>query len=214
MTQSDDWRIQNEKLRRSFDTVADRYAAEFLDELDRKPFDRELLDTLAARLRGRRVLEVGGGPGHIGDYLGARGVDVVLSDISTGQLQQSSSTRRLVCDLARLPIRPGSLDGILAFYCLIYGPPDPLDDVFAEWRGALMPDGIAITVVHAGDGFIRADEWWDRPVDLHLVFRDPDDFTARLQRAGFEIEQSTVRPPYDDEYATDRHYVVARRVAD
>ena len=74
----------------SFDRIADLYRREFAGELDRKPFDRELLDRVARRFpRGAPVLEVGSGPAHVGAYLRTRGVPVIASDASVGQVREA-----------------------------------------------------------------------------------------------------------------------------
>ena len=49
---------------RGYDRVAENYAAEYFDELGRKPFDREVLDEFAASVRSQGlVCEIGCGPG-------------------------------------------------------------------------------------------------------------------------------------------------------
>src|SRR5205814_663184 len=113
----------------AFDRVADLYRREFADELDRKPFDRLLLARLVDRFPlGLPVLEVGAGPAHVAGFLAARGVSVLASDASRGQLLEArvldAARPLVVADLARLPVSRGGLGGIVAFYCLIYGPPE------------------------------------------------------------------------------------------
>jgi len=163
----------------------------------------------------RAVLEVGAGPGHIGAHLAAAGVPVVVSDASLGQMREARAldpARPLVvADLGRLPVGRESLAGIVAFYCLIYGPPEDLDPVLADWREALVPGGVVVIAVHAGVGALHAQDFLGRPVDVTVVLRDPHDMAARLESRGFEVVETTVRPPYDDEHATDRCYVVATR---
>jgi len=202
----------------SFDRVADLYRREFADELDRKPFDRALLARVAARFApGRPVLEVGAGPGHVAAHLAASGVAMVVSDASLGQAREAVALDParpvLGADLALLPVGAGRLGGLVAFYCLIYGPAECLDDVFADWHGALAPDGLVVIAVHAGEGALRVDEWQGRRVDMTVVLRDPDDLVARLGAAGFAVDECTVRPPYADEHRTDRCYIVAWRGA-
>jgi SAM-dependent methyltransferase len=211
-----DWRAETASVAAAFDRVADLYRREFADELDRKPFDRALLDRLVDRFPpGRPVLEVGAGPAHIAGFLAERGVSVVASDASLGQLHQArrldADRPVLLADLARLPLRRGGLGGIVAFYCLIYGAPEPLDEVFADWYRALEPGGVAVIAVHAGHGTIDIDEWEGRRVGITIVLRDPDDLSARLERTGFVVDERSVRPPYEDEHATDRCYIVASR---
>jgi len=212
------WRRETARLRTSFDRIADFYRHQFADELDRKPFDRELLNRLASRFPRRSpVLEVGAGPAHIGAYLARWGVSAIASDASLGQLQQARGldpTRSLVAaDLARLPVRKGGLGGIVAFYCLIYGPPEQLDHILADWHSVLASGGLVVIAVHAGEGTQHIDEVQGRPVDITIVLRDPDDLVARLEASGFAIEELTVRPPYHDEHPTHRCYVVATRAA-
>lgn len=211
-----DWRTETARVAASYDTIADLYRRQFADELERKPFDRDLLSRVAGRFTaGRPVLEVGAGPGHVAAYLAQHGVAGVVSDVSLGQLREArvlDPARGLVAsDLARLPVRPGSLAGVVAFYCLIFGAAEHLDEVFADWYRALGPGGLAVVAVHAGRRTTHVDEWQGRAVDLTFVLRDPDDLAARVEQAGFAVEEQTVRPPYEDEHPTDRCYLVATR---
>jgi trans-aconitate methyltransferase len=74
---------QPSELEASYDRVAKQYADEFFRELERKPFDRELLDTFAESVcRGGEVCEIGCGPGHISRYLQDRGATMRGIDLS------------------------------------------------------------------------------------------------------------------------------------
>jgi SAM-dependent methyltransferase len=212
-----DWQIESDRAVRSFDVIADLYREKYADELDRKPYDRALLDELAVALRrdgsAAPVLEVGAGPGQISAYLQAHGVPVITSDASRAQTIEARRLvpRRpaLVADLARLPVKRGGVGAIVAFYCLIFGPPGPLDTVFAAWRRALPDGGRVVVAVHAGEGAIHVEEWHGRAVDMTVVRRDPDDLVARLARQGFQIDRAETRSPYPHEQE-ERLYVVAR----
>jgi hypothetical protein len=71
---------QPSELESSYDRVARYYAAEYFDELCRKPFDRELLDRFAERVSGAGgIWEIGCGPGQIARYLKDRGVRIAGS---------------------------------------------------------------------------------------------------------------------------------------
>lgn len=67
-----------------YDVVANDYAQAFADELDRKPFDRDLLDRWAAVVAGRGpVWDVGCGPAaHVTRYLADRRVEAEGVDLS------------------------------------------------------------------------------------------------------------------------------------
>ena len=211
------WDVERERVAGSFDTVADLYRIKYATELDAKPFDRALLGELATAIGrdtpGSLAFEVGAGPGQVSAFLRERGVPVVASDASRRQTRQARRTvperPAVVTDLARLPVRSGALGALVAFYCLIYGPPQPLDAVFAEWRRALVRGGRVVLAVHAGEGTIHVDEWQGRPVDITVVLRDPDDLVARLTRQGFSLERAVTRPPEAQEHPTDRFYAIA-----
>jgi SAM-dependent methyltransferase len=209
----DDWTRTTRRVTTAFDNIADLYREKFARELDGKPFDRALLERVAARIpRGEPVLEVGAGPGQIGAFLHTRGVPTIASDASLGQLREARvlapERPAAAVDLARLPVRAGALGAIVAFYCLIYGPQEAHDVVFHEWRRALRPDGLAVIAVQAGTGSMEYDGYQGRPARLTIVMRDPDLLVKQLERNGFAVDECVVRPPYDGE-GVDRCYVVA-----
>ena len=208
------WEDDRRRATASFDAVAEPYREQFSEEFDHKAFDRDLLVRVAKQLpRDQPVLEVGAGPAHVSRFIEAQsGVRPIASDAAPLQLREARilDPRRalMIADLARLPVGAHQLGGIIAFYCLIFGPPEPLDAVFVDWHRALRPGALAVIAVHAGDGELHADEWMGRAVDLTVVKRDPDDLAARLVRNGFAIQEHVVRPPYPDE-TTHRCYIVA-----
>ena len=71
----------------TYDRVAPQYTATFFDELSRKPFDCDLLDTFAGRVRHRGlVCDLGCGPGHVARYLKDRDVEVCGVDLSAAMI--------------------------------------------------------------------------------------------------------------------------------
>src|SRR5258707_10534643 len=114
-------------IRKSYDAVARQYADEIYGELAGKPFDREVLDRFAERVRGRGpVCDLGCGPAQIGRYLRDRGVDAFGADLSSGMLAQA---QRLNPDLQfvqtsmlALGLRSEKLAGVAAFYSIIHIP--------------------------------------------------------------------------------------------
>lgn len=202
----------------SFDRIADLYGAEYADKFDTKPVEQRWFELAIGRFpAGRPVLEVGAGPAQVSIFLASRGVPVVASDASVDQIRQAARFAPhlplLAVDLARLPFADGTLGGIVAYYCLMYGPAKLLDGVFAQWRRALAVGGLALIVVHAGEGVLHTGEFRGRPTDINLVRRDPDDLCDRLTAAGFAIETRAMRRPVGAEAPSDRLFVMARRLA-
>src|SRR4030095_9457319 len=90
-TTQNEARPLTENLIFSYDPAAERYAEIFFDELDRKPFDRALLDQFADDVRGcGKVCDLGCGPGQVSRYLQALGVDVFGLDLSPRMVEVAS----------------------------------------------------------------------------------------------------------------------------
>src|SRR5260221_14284086 len=110
-----------ERVRSSYDAVADKYEALFLGELQDKPRDRELLTAFADSVNDP-IVDVGCGPGQIGLYVRQHGRRVFGLDLST-QMSRLASGRldgALASDMRQLPFASGTLGGLLAFYSLIH----------------------------------------------------------------------------------------------
>jgi trans-aconitate methyltransferase len=111
------WR---QNLVSSYDHAAERYAETFFDELDRKPFDRTLLDKFADDIRDRgQVCDLGCGPGHISRYLKAPGVDVFGVDLSSRMVEIASRLNPDLTfrqgDMLALDLSNHALSGVVVF---------------------------------------------------------------------------------------------------
>ena len=202
-------------VRVSFDRIAEQYAADFADELTRKPWDVERLRRFAAECEPGPVLDLGCGPaGHVGRFLvelGARVVGVDFSERSVVHASRLNPTLRFVAGNAReLPIADRACAGIVAFYALIYGGDAWTAAALAEVRRVLGVGGRLLIAVHAGTGAQQFSEYKGMPVDVELHYRQPAAFAALVRQAGFAVESVEVRPPYAFEHATERLYINAR----
>lgn len=200
----------------SYDAIAEQYAAQYFDELDGKPFDREVLDRFATGVRGRgRVCDLGCGPGQIARYLAGRGVDAFGIDASASMV---ATARRLnpkldfrQGDFFALALADGALAGVAAFYCLIHCARAELGRAIAEIHRVLMPGGRFLMAVHAGEGEVGRDEMYGKRVALVATLFSDDEVRAALTAAGFRIDEVAARDPYAFEYPSQRIYATATR---
>jgi SAM-dependent methyltransferase len=204
-----------ERIRESYDRLADEYTRRIAGELAGKPFDRALLDALAERVKGvGQVCDVGCGPGHIAAYLHARGADVCGIDISPGMIAEARALNPAiefrVGDFTALDAGDGTWAAIVAFYSLIHLEKRELVRALRELHRVVRPRGLLVLSFHVGNEVRHFDALWERPVNLDFRFFEVDEMREYLDEAGFEIESVVARDAYPGvEVETRRCYITA-----
>ena len=205
------------ELRDSYDQVAEEYVARIFHELEHKPLDRELLDRFAEEVRGLGpACDMGCGPGHIARYLYQRGVKVLGIDLSPRMVELARELTPGIefhqGNMSSLPVDDEAWGGIAAFYSIIHIPREAVIHVLQEFRRVLRPNGLLLLAFHQGQEIVHLDELWGKKVSLDFIFFQRSEMETYLRVAGFEIEDSIERPPYDGvEVQTHRAYIFARR---
>jgi ubiquinone/menaquinone biosynthesis C-methylase UbiE len=205
-------------VRENYDRLARVYARRFLNELQFKPLDRELLNRFAVSVRGRGpVCEMGCGPGHIARYLKDAGTNVFGLDLSPGMIEQGRQLNPdisfQVGDMMALELGDQSLAGIVAFYAIVNISHKSLQSVFREMARVLEPGGLLLLAFHIGDEILRPGEVLDQPNSMDWFFFQPSDIRRYLEAAALSVEQTIVREPYapEVEYQSPRAYIFARK---
>lgn len=207
--------MEPDELRTSYDAVAATYALKFFDEIDRKPFDRDLLLEFAEACPLGLVLDVGCGPGHVGRFLADRGREVTGIDLSPAMIEHA---RRLspemsfeVGDMRRLAHDDDSIAGIVAFYSLIHIARAEVPAVLLEFKRVLMRGGKLLLAVHGGMGDLSSDEFLGRPVRFQATLFERAELARRVEDSGFRVDEARQRERYDFETHTPRVYLAATR---
>jgi ubiquinone/menaquinone biosynthesis C-methylase UbiE len=213
--------LQASAVQSSYDRVADEYARHIYDELRHKPFDRELLDRFADRVRPMGLTcDLGCGPGQIARYLHQRDVEVCGVDLSPGMITRARQLNRDIeftqGNMLSLSLPDRAWAGIAAFYAIVNLRPLDLVQAIREMHRVLQPGGWLLMAFHIGEEVEHVDNLWDCPVSLDFYFFRTEQVIADLRAAGFAIEEVIERNPYppDVEYQSRRAYVFARRPAD
>ncbi|HMO96442.1 MAG TPA: methyltransferase domain-containing protein [Tepidiformaceae bacterium] len=106
----------------------------------------------AMRAAGKRVLEVGCGPGTDAAHLAREGFTVTAFDrANPGRQARGAAVGWLVADARTLPFRTGSFDVVVASLSLHYLPWAETLRVFREVGELLVPGGIFLFRVNASD---------------------------------------------------------------
>ncbi|MFL5802521.1 MAG: class I SAM-dependent methyltransferase [Roseiflexaceae bacterium] len=209
-----------DKLREGYDQVAEEYVARIFHELEHKPLDRELLDRLAADAHTRGpICDMGCGPGQVAHYLHERGARVLGIDLSPRMVELARQLTPGVefrqGNMLALDVDEAAWGGIAAFYSIIHIPRDQVADALRELRRALRPGGLLLLAFHLGQEIRHLDEWWGKQVSVDFLFFERAEMENYLRAAGFEIEESIEREPYEGvEVTTRRAYIFARKPTD
>ena len=218
-----------DRVRQSYDRIAQRYAEEIGGELAGKPVDRALLRSLADLASAVEeatgpgsVADLGSGPGHVAAYLAALGVSTVAIDLSPAMVEVGRSrypeVQFRVGSLLTLPVTDGEMTGAIAFYSLVHLRPPDRSIALGEIRRAIRPGGwllLAFHVSFAGHDsseIMHVEEWWGERVDLDIYFIEPAEVIADLTAAGFVVMARTDREPWPGvEFASRRCYLLCQR---
>ncbi len=211
--------MKNNDVQDNYDIVAENYAAQFRDEMDKKPFDRKMLDWLIEKVSDLGIIcDVGCGPGQIAGYLYQRGAKICGIDLSPDMIKQARILNPEISfqtgDMLNLQkIADASFGGAAAFYSIVNIPPDSIPQVFGELHRVLKPRGVLLVSFHIGRETIHLDEMLDKKVLLDFYLYETAEIKEKLEAANFEIEEAIERDPYAEavEHQTRRAYIFARK---
>ncbi len=206
------------KVRATYAAVAASYADALTDELAELPFERWLLDRVAAHAGTHPVVEVGCGPGHVTAYLAAAGADATGIDLTPEMVEQARARypegRYEVGDLRAL-MRPAHESGwaaVLGWYSLIHLGPTELPGAVDALVRPLEPGGWLVLALHAGAEVRTMTTWFDHEIDLDVVLHDTAEVVAVTERANLvDVEWYRRGPVARRGETTQRLYVIARK---
>jgi SAM-dependent methyltransferase len=207
-----------DELQSSYDRVAAAYAEHFRDELEKKPFDRKMLDWLAEKVGDLgTICDMGCGPGQAAAYLHGRGVKVCGVDLSEAMTRQARGLNPAIpfgqgdmLDLAG--VADDAYGGVAAFYSIIHVPRPSVAQALRELKRALRPRGVLLLAFHIGRETVHRDEFLGKEVSLDFIFFETAEMKGYLTEAGFELQEVIEREPYPDvEYPSRRAYIFARK---
>jgi ubiquinone/menaquinone biosynthesis C-methylase UbiE len=204
-------------VRAAYNTVAEDYAEAFAGDHLQLPLDRQVLDTFVERIAaGESVLDLGCGPGQVGQYLSEQGLLVVGMDLAQQMLllaRRRTGNGRIVCgDMRSIPFYSGSFSGVVAFYSVHNLPRAALQTALAEIHRILKASGTLVVATHLGEAEVYSSEFLGHDIETvgGTLYRD-DELLAVLDSHSFIVEEVHYRDPLPHEHDTERIYLTCRR---
>lgn len=136
----------------TYDNIATNYAQGYLDRSPWQP----LYDYFLTNLHGKKILDVGSGPGHDAQVFSESGLNVIGIDLSEKLLKIAServkNAQFLKMDMRRLDFPNKSFDGVWAMASVQHLPKSSVAQALSEFRRVIKDDGLLYVSVTIGDG--------------------------------------------------------------
>lgn len=211
---------QTEELRAAHDVLAEVYADRLADALDRMPVDRAVLGLFADLVRQRgagvEVGDIGCGTGRLVPFLTSHGLSPRGWDLSPEMVRVARRDHPdhtfEVADLRSLPLDDASLDGVVAWYSLMYLPAAARDAAMRELARVLAPGGYLVTAFKSGDNALRRGGLsLGLGIGFDVYWLSHEELEGRLEQAGFRTVFRASRPAEPDEPQPQGYLVAQRR---
>ncbi|MFA6094631.1 MAG: class I SAM-dependent methyltransferase [Candidatus Paceibacterota bacterium] len=182
----------------TYNKLASDYDAETADFWEN--FPQDFLNEFVQK-SGKKILNIGSGPGRDGLLLRQLGCDVVCLDASEAMIGmcKAQGFETVLGDLLKLPFKDGSFDGVWAYTSLLHIPKKDFGKAINQIVRVLVPGGVL------GLGLIEGDtEGYKNSsgVDLPRLFSlyKKDEVVDILKEYGFELLQYLEFQPRSKKY--------------
>ena len=210
---------KTEELRNAHDVLAAVYVDRLATILDQMPIERAVLGLFAELVReggtGTDVGDIGCGTGRLAPYLSSQGLSPHGVDLSPEMIRVAQRDYPghpfQVADLRALPFEDARLDGVVAWYALMYLPPEHRSSAFGELARVVKPGGHVATAFKLGDSTLRSGgRSLDLGIEFDIYWLSRQEMENRFTDAGFQVVFWAERPAEPDELQP-QGYLIAER---
>lgn len=223
--------VRDRLVAAEWDRLAQPYAEALYEELADKPFDRWLLDRLAAEALASGAthvqgLDVGCGPGQIAAHLADQGLTMTGLDLSAGMVAEARARRpelTVIQGSFTVPPMPRGGDPrtpgwdlVTAWYAVVHLAGSELAPTITALARVVRPGGRLALATHVGtDGYeVRHPGMVvGAETELDFVLHDPAAIVAAAESAGLVDVEWYRRSPLPTEAQTTRLYLLGCRPA-
>jgi len=169
----------------SYEALAGDHHTEHLEDINEIKCHA---DFFISNLKGKRVLDVGSGPGRDAKYFASHGLNVAGIDLSqkliTLAAKNVPAARFIKMDMRKLEFPESTFDGIWACASFLHIPKKEASSTLLEFRRVLRPGGLLFIAVKegAGEGWMEKE---GRPRFFALYTED--ELGGLIESCGFRI---------------------------
>jgi ubiquinone/menaquinone biosynthesis C-methylase UbiE len=157
---------------------------------------RDLADFFIRNLHGRKILDIGCGPGRDAKYFCGRGLEVTGIDLTLNFIKIASvdvpEAEFLPMDMRQLDFLENSFDGIWLDASFIHVPKKEARKTLVGFKKVLKPDGLMFISgkVGTGEKFVQKTDDCGRA--RFFVFYPETEFKDLIELSGFSLLKTTI----------------------
>lgn len=210
--------IINQKTRTAYNKAAEKYYDLFHNELEKKDFDRKLIDDYLKYFDPSSIIcDAGCGPcGHIDNYIFQKGFRILGIDISEKCIEIAKNHFPRIQfetgDFTKLKYRDNYFDGLISYYSLIDTPRIYLNRVFKELNRVLKKNGYLLVTVKEGETEGYENDLIGIKTEIYYSLFREEEIKTFLEKNGFDKIKTEKRIPYKDEIPINRIFSISRKV--
>ena len=208
-----------DEIKNCYNLTAKEYSQNFLDELNSKPFDRNILDRFSEIISKKSlVYDFGCGSGQTTKYLYEKkkfkiiGLDFAENSIALAK-KNFPKIKFEIDNMLESRKSSSSADGILAFYSIVHFTYKDVKIAFNEWYRILKNGGYCLFSFHVGKETIKVNNFLEvEGANASWRFFDADKILTILENVGFNVLEVIIRYPYKGyEHESKRAYILVKK---
>jgi ubiquinone/menaquinone biosynthesis C-methylase UbiE len=169
----------------AYDKIAEEYSKTWGD-ID---LIKKYADLFLRFLKGRKILDVGCGPGRDSKYFSEKGLEVIGIDLSENFLKiarmKAPSVKFLKMDLRKLDFPNETFDGLWVCSSFLHIPKKDAKKTLKEFRRVLKKEGVMFIAVKQGKGEKIKE-------GIYNVFYNKEEFEKLIRSMDFNIKKSCI----------------------
>lgn len=179
---------------------------EVVAEFARKKFSKtpkqaSNMEFLVQNLAGKRVLDLGCGPGHDAYFLARLGCEVTGLDYSAQMINQAKQSREsstlvqpdfMVGDMLQLTeyFPENHFDGVWASASLLHVRKENMPALLTDLHTITKPEAMLYISLKQGEGTeVIREEYYGKTIEREFTFWQETEFETYLHQAGFKVEK-------------------------
>lgn len=142
-------------------------------------------------LNGKKVLDLGCGPGRDSRFLGEQGLEIIAIDASKEMVEEARrrapNAKVIQMDMRKIDFPKGSFDGVWANFSLLHLKKEELPKVLSDVHQILKKEGVLFIGLKKGNKEQWEKEELNKNLKMFYSYYQKDELSDRVTEAGFKI---------------------------